>query len=58
MSPDEASKLVVGDCLLWEENQDDQGVVTETGYCAVKIQWDNGQLGTIHFNDCEKVSRP
>lgn len=27
-------------------------------YCAMTIQWDNGQTGTIHFNDCDRVSTP
>jgi hypothetical protein len=33
------------------------GKVIETGYSAVKIAWDDGQVGIIHHDDMQDVSR-
>ncbi len=32
------------------------GSVIETGYSAVKISWDDGQVGIIHHDDMQDVS--
>lgn len=59
MDTKEAKKLKVGDRLqLWAESPDAcTGTVIETGYCAVKTKWDDGQVGIIHHSDHKNVSR-
>ena len=50
----EARKLKVGDRLIiWAE----RGTVIETGCDAVKIKWDDEQIGVIHLRDMEDISR-
>ncbi len=33
------------------------GTVIETGYNAVKVDWEDGQVGIIHHDDMQEVSR-
>jgi hypothetical protein len=56
MDADAAKALKVGDRVIWDDDPEDRGEVIETGYCAVKITWENGQTGIIHVNDCARVS--
>lgn len=58
MSPEEAAKLEAGDRVNWKGRADDLGTVTLVGRCAVSFIWDNGDVGTIHFNGCKNVGRP
>ena len=51
MTRREAAQLKVGDRVILRGNQDDQGTVTQVGYCAVTITWDNDQVGIIHHQD-------
>lgn len=57
MKNKEAAKLKVGDRVMWNNNPQDLGTVSEVGYCAVRIKWDNGQTGTTHLDDMDSVSR-
>lgn len=34
-----------------------EGEVIEVGYCAVKIQWNDGQIGVLDTRDCEQIHR-
>ena len=61
----EAKSLKLGDIVFWHNGIDsDQGApdkvrgrVIETGYAAVKIQWSDGVIGTLHPGDCRSVSK-
>ena len=57
MTTAEAKKLRVGDPVIWGTDKNDRGEVVETGYCAVKIKWEDGQLGVIDVRDCQEVNR-
>lgn len=57
MNAAEAKRLKIGDALIWENDPGDRGTVIEVGYCAVKIEWENGQIGVLHTNDCQSVKR-
>jgi hypothetical protein len=57
MNAREAKRLRVGDRVTWGGNAEDRGVVIEIGYCAVKIDWEDGQVGLIHHNDMRDVDR-
>lgn len=56
MTEKESKKLQRGAQVIWENDPADKGTVTETGYNAVKIAWDNGQVGVIHRKDLKSVS--
>jgi hypothetical protein len=58
VKPRDAKRLMVGDRVIWQGDKNDTGEVVEAGYCAVKITWDNGQVGVLHHNDMKDVSRP
>lgn len=55
----EAKKLKVGRRVIiwWGTPSACTGTVIETGYNAVKIEWDDGQVGIIHHNDHHNVER-
>lgn len=59
MDSKQAKKLKIGDRLLiWSDSPHAcSGTVIETGYCAVKIKWDDEEIGVIHINDMTNVSR-
>lgn len=57
MTESEAKALEVGDRVTWGADPEDQGEVIETGYCAVKICWENGQTGAMHVRDCKRIQR-
>src|SRR5438132_13297380 len=41
----------IGDRVMWQGNLSDLGTVTDTGYAAITVKWDNGQIGTISVQD-------
>lgn len=61
MNARESKALKVGAVVLIQEDHptdkiEVRGQVIETGYNAVKIKWDDGQIGCIHHNDMRDVS--
>lgn len=54
----QARKIKVGDRVqIWAESPDAcTGAAIEVGYCQVKFQWDDGQVGIIHRRDMKNVS--
>ncbi len=57
MTAAESKRLKVGDCVMWEGDHDDLGVITEAGYCGVKIEWGNGQVGIVDHHGMSKIDR-
>jgi len=58
MTYKQALKLKVGDRVHWDGEGDQVGgSVIETGYNAVKVQWDNGPVTILHLRDMQDVSR-
>lgn len=59
MTPKEAKSLKVGDRVqIWAESPDAcTGTVIETGYNAVKFEWDDAQISALHLNDMADVAR-
>ena len=55
MDKREAKKLLIGDPVVFSDGV--KGKVTEKNWMAVKIEWDDGQIGIIHLNDMQDVSR-
>jgi hypothetical protein len=51
-----SKRLKIGERVCWDEDESDLGTVVETGYNAVKIQWENGQTGILHHNDMGQVT--
>lgn len=49
-----AKRLTVGAQVRFSDGV--LGKVIETGYCAVKIAWDDGQTGIVHLDDMQDVS--
>lgn len=56
MNEQEASQLKVGDIVIWYGSIHDQGKVTEVGYRSFKVEWENGQIGTVDFQGVTPVS--
>lgn len=57
MTSREARNLVAGTRVLWRKNASDVGVVVNTtALNAVTVKWDNGDTGTIHYDDCGPLS--
>lgn len=52
-----AKTLKVGDRVIWDNNPGDRGKVVEVGYCAVKVAWENGLVGTTDFRDMRRIER-
>lgn len=57
MTPAQAKALKKGDRVCWESDSFDLGTVTDNGYCAVTVAWDNGQTGTLDHRDTGNVAR-
>ena len=57
MTPKDSKKLTIGDRVqIWAESPDAcTGSVIETGYNAIKVAWDDGQIGIIHRNGLANV---
>lgn len=51
----ESKKLKIGDRVRFNDGA--EGIVIERNWMAVKITWDDGQIGVIHHNDMECVER-
>lgn len=50
MKAKDAAKLTIGDRVEWtEDDAPVYGEVTETGYNAIKVMWDDGQAGIYPF---------
>lgn len=56
MNAEQASKLKVGNRVMWNNIPTDLGTVVLVGGIAVEIKWDNGQEGIIDFNDTPIIS--
>ena len=50
-----SKRLTVGNKVRFSDGV--AGEVIETGYSAVKIAWADGQVGIIHHDDMQDVSR-
>lgn len=46
----------VGDRVKWISNPDERGTVTEVGYNAVKIKWDDGVISIHDFKPAAERS--
>ena len=55
MTTKEAKKLKVAERVKFSDGV--LGTIMETGYNAVKIAWDDGQVGVIHLDDMQEVER-
>lgn len=53
-----ARKLRIGQRVeIWAESPDAcSGTVTEKNWMAIRVEWDDGQVGIIHLDDCRDVS--
>jgi len=51
----ESKKLVNGTRVYWRGDGTDGGTITETGWDAVTIAWDNGQVARVHHGDMREV---
>jgi hypothetical protein len=56
MNATQSKQLKAKDRVLWDNDPNICGTVVETGYAAVKIQWDDGQLLLVQHNN-ENVLR-
>jgi hypothetical protein len=59
MTRKEANRLKIGDRVtIWPDQQGEaSGAIIEVGYCAIKFQWDDGEVSIIHKDDMENVER-
>jgi hypothetical protein len=59
MDKKEVARLKIGDRVqIWAESPDAcTGTVIEKNWCAAKIDWDDGQIGVIHLDDMQNVTR-
>jgi len=54
---DQSRILSVGDRVCWQNDQADQGLVTEKNWAGVTIKWDNRGEQAILHNDMAQVER-
>ena len=54
MNTKEAKRLEIGQRVRFSDGV--LGTVTEKNWMAVKVEWDDGQVGVIHFDDMADVS--
>jgi hypothetical protein len=57
MTGDESRKLKVGDKVRWQNDQADQGIVTETNWAGVTVRWDSRGKQAIQHNDMGSLQR-
>ena len=57
MTGDQSRFLTVGDRVCWQNDQADQGTVTEENWAGVTIKWDNRSEQAILHNDMAQVER-
>lgn len=55
MTMKESKQLKVGDAVVFSDGV--TGIVNQTGYVGVQINWTDGQCGVIHHDDMQDVSR-
>ncbi len=54
MTSKQAKKLKIGDKVQTDKlpvGEHHEGEVTDAGYTGVTITWDDGQIGSVHFDD-------
>ena len=57
MTGAQSRTLNVGDRVSWQNDQADQGTVTEKSWAGVTIKWDNRSKQAIHHNDMAQVEQ-
>jgi hypothetical protein len=57
MTGEQSRLLKVGDRVCWQNDQADQGTVTETNWAGLTIKWNNRSAQAIQHNDMAKVER-
>jgi hypothetical protein len=57
MTGEQSRLLKVGDRVCWQNDQADQGTVTETNWAGLTIKWNNRSAQAIQHNDMAKVDR-
>ena len=57
MTVTESKDLKKGTHVYWQGNSDDSGIITETGWDAVTIAWNNGQVARVHHGDMRRFSK-
>jgi hypothetical protein len=57
MTGDQSRILDVGERVCWQNNQADQGTVTEKNWAGVTIKWDSRGKQQILHNDMAQVER-
>jgi hypothetical protein len=57
MTGDQSRLLKVGDRICWQNDQADQGTVTETNWAGLTVKWNNRREQTIQHNDMAQIER-
>jgi hypothetical protein len=57
MTGDQSRSLKVGDRVCWQNDQADQGTITEKNWAGVTIEWDSRGKQAILHNDMAHVER-
>ncbi len=57
MTGAQSRTLNVGDRVSWQNDQADQGTVTENNWAGVTVKWDNRGEQSIQHNDMAQVER-
>jgi hypothetical protein len=57
MTVDESKSLKKGARVYWRGDAADSGVVIETTWAAVTINWNNGQVASVHHGDMRETQR-
>jgi hypothetical protein len=57
MTPTESRDLKKGARVYWRGDATDSGIITETGWDAVTIAWNNGQVASVHHGDMREIQQ-
>jgi hypothetical protein len=57
MTGDQSRLLKVGDRVRWGNSTTDLGIVVETSWNGVTVNWDDGNRTSIAHNDMARVER-
>ena len=57
MTGEQSRLLKVGERVRWQNDQADQGTVTEKNWAGVTVKWDNRSEQAILHNDMAQVER-
>jgi hypothetical protein len=57
MTGGQSRQLKVGDKVCWQNDQADQGTVTETNWAGVTVKWNSRGEQTILHNDMAQIER-